>query len=46
VYWATPDSRTGRMTALSFTTGSNSNGNYVQFTLPSLAYWDMVYLTS
>jgi dextranase len=46
VYWASPDTATGRMAALTFTTGSNGTGNYVQFTLPSLAYWDMVYLTS
>jgi dextranase len=46
VYWASPDTSTGRMAALSFTTGSNSTGNYVQFTLPSLTYWDMVYLTA
>ena len=46
VYWASPDTRTGRMATLSFTKGSDGNGNYVQFTLPSLAYWDMVYLTA
>jgi dextranase len=46
VYWASPDTRTGRMAPLSFTKGSDGNGNYVQFTLPSLAYWDMVYLTA
>lgn len=46
VYWASPDTRTGRMAALSFTKGSDGNGNYLQFTLPSLAYWDMIYLTA
>jgi dextranase len=46
VYWASPDINSGRTSALDFTTGSNGSGNYVQFTLPSLAYWDMVYLTA
>jgi dextranase len=46
VYLATPDTNNGRMTALSFTTETDSGGNFVQFTLPSLAYWDMVYLTN
>jgi dextranase len=46
VYWASPDTNNGRMTPLSFTTGSNGSGNYIQFTMPSLAYWDMVYLTN
>lgn len=46
VYWASPDINSGRTSTLAFTTGSNGSGNYVQFTLPSLAYWDMVYLTA
>jgi dextranase len=46
VYFASPDTNNGRMTALSFTTGTDSGGNFVQFTLPTLAYWDMVYLTN
>ena len=39
---ASPDTNNGRMVALPFSTGSNGGGRFVQFTLPSLAYWDMV----
>jgi dextranase len=46
VYWATPDTNNGRMSPLTFTLGSDDDGNYVRFSLPSLAYWDMVYLTT
>ena len=46
IYWASPDTNSGRMSSLALTGGANSNGNYVQFTLPSLAYWDIVYLTN
>ncbi len=46
VSWASPDTNNGRMASLAATPGSDSNGSFVQFTLPSLAYWDMVYLTN
>jgi len=39
---ASPDSDHGAFTTLSHTTGSDGSGNYVQFTLPSFEYWDMV----
>ncbi|MHB8296622.1 MAG: glycoside hydrolase family 66 protein [Acidimicrobiales bacterium] len=39
---ASPDTGGGAAQALAFTTGSGSGGNYVQFTVPSLDYWDMV----
>lgn len=45
VLWASPDTNNGRMTSLSFTTGTDGSGDYVSFTLPSLAYWDMVYIS-
>jgi len=32
------------MQQLSFTTGTDSKGKYVLFTMPSLQYWDMVYM--
>ncbi|MGA2168146.1 MAG: glycoside hydrolase family 66 protein [Terracidiphilus sp.] len=45
VFWASPDTNNGRMTSLSFTTGQDTVGSYVSFTLPSLVYWDMVYIS-
>ncbi|WP_082053509.1 glycoside hydrolase family 66 protein [Gordoniibacillus kamchatkensis] len=44
VYLASPDINSGKTQSLSFTTGTDSVGKYVSFTLPSLQYWDMVYL--
>lgn len=41
---ASPDVKGGVAQALSFTTGSDGGGNYVQFTLPSLQYWDVVWV--
>jgi dextranase len=45
VSWASPDVNSGRMTSLRFMIGSDSGGLYLSFTLPSLAYWDMAYIT-
>jgi GH15 family glucan-1,4-alpha-glucosidase len=44
VNFASPDVNGGIAQSLSFTTGSDGSGNYVQFTLPSLNYWDMVWV--
>ncbi len=44
VYLASPDTDHGKTTSLSFTTGSDAVGNYVSFTVPSLKYWDMIYI--
>jgi GH15 family glucan-1,4-alpha-glucosidase len=41
---ASPDINGGAAQSLSFTTGSDGGGNYVQFTVPSLSYWDMVWV--
>ncbi|MEO9238023.1 MAG: glycoside hydrolase family 66 protein [Jatrophihabitantaceae bacterium] len=41
---ASPDSAHGASTTLSFTTGTDSTGRYISFTVPSLANWDMVYI--
>jgi uncharacterized protein YegP (UPF0339 family) len=41
---ATPDNGNCASASLSFTTGTDSTGTYVSFTVPSLAYWDMIYL--
>lgn len=39
---ASPDSDHGAYAALSHTSGSDGSGNYIEFTVPSLEYWDMV----
>lgn len=44
VNFASPDVNGGVAQSLSYTTGSDGGGNYVQFTLPSLSYWDMVWI--
>lgn len=44
VTWASPDYANGSSFPLSYTTGSDTDGNYVSFTLPKLSYWDMVYI--
>ncbi len=44
VYVASPDVNGGTAQRLPFTTGYDSGGNYVTFTLPSLDYWDMAWL--
>ena len=44
LFCATPDSDFGKATELSFTTGSDGGGNYINFTLPQLQYWDMIWL--
>jgi len=41
---ASPDSAHGASTSLTYTTGSDSGGRYVSFSVPSLANWDMVYI--
>lgn len=39
---ASPDFNGGAASSLPFVTGSDGGGNYVSFTVPMLAYWDMV----
>ncbi len=39
---ASPDSNHGAYTTLTYSSGSDSGGNYIQFTVPSLQYWDMI----
>lgn len=41
---ASPDINGGASQSLSFTTGTDAGGAYVQFTVPSLNYWDMVWV--
>ena len=44
VYVASPDFDFGRSTALAWTTGQDDRGPYIEFTVPRLAYWDMIYV--
>jgi GH15 family glucan-1,4-alpha-glucosidase len=44
VYLASPDNDHGVTSSLTYTTGTDTQGNYVQFTVPSLKYWDMIYV--
>lgn len=44
VYLATPDFDFGHSTPLPFVSGRDQRGRYVEFTVPQLVYWDMVYL--
>ncbi len=46
LFWASPDVNSGRMSSISFSFGSDSGGSYIRFTLPTLQYWDMVYITT
>jgi dextranase len=42
--WATPDTDGGRLHALSFKTGTEGGERYVDATIPSLKYWDLLLL--
>ncbi|MDI4644336.1 glycoside hydrolase family 66 protein [Cohnella hashimotonis] len=44
VNFASPDYENGKTSQLNFTTGADTGGAYVQFTIPTLQYWDMVYI--
>jgi Glycosyl hydrolase family 66/Carbohydrate binding module (family 35) len=44
IYVASPDIDGGKTKELNFTSGSDSKGKYVLFTVPSLEYWDMIYM--
>lgn len=44
IYLATPDIDGGKSKELAFTSGTDSKGKFVSFTLPSLNYWDMIYM--
>jgi dextranase len=44
LWYATPDTNSCSATQLNFTTGSDAGGNYVNFTVPQLQYWDMIWL--
>jgi dextranase len=44
--WASPDSPEITLHPLKFMSGTDTHGAFIRFTLPRLAYWDMVYLTT
>lgn len=44
VYVASPDLNHGSTQELTFTSGTDSKGKYVSFTVPDLKYWDMIYM--
>ncbi len=44
LWYATPDTNFGVATQLGYTTGSDVDGNYINFTVPQLQYWDMIWL--
>ncbi|MGO2957408.1 MAG: glycoside hydrolase family 66 protein [Acetobacter sp.] len=44
LYTASPDVNHGAPVKLTYATGSDASGGFITFTLPSLKYWDMVWL--
>jgi dextranase len=42
IWLATPDDGLGRPQTLSFTEGRDEAGNFVEFSVPKLEYWDLV----
>jgi hypothetical protein len=44
VWWASPDVNHGRATELPFITGHDDGGAYVEFVLPRLEFWSMVWV--
>ena len=44
VWWSTPDFGDLRAQPVEFTTGRDRVGDFVEFHVPSLAYWDLIVL--
>jgi dextranase len=44
ISWASPDNGQCKLKTLLFKSGVENGKQYVEFTLPELAYWDMIYL--
>ncbi len=44
VFIASPDFSGCESVSLDFSKGNDSKGNYIEFTVPSLKYWDMIYM--
>lgn len=45
VWLASPDANDGRSKPLAFTKGKDRNGKYLKITVPSLEYWNMIYMS-
>ena len=45
VNFTSPDYDNCKSKSLFFTKGSDNDGNYIEFTVPSLEYWDMIYMS-
>ncbi|MCT1404075.1 carbohydrate binding domain-containing protein [Paenibacillus sp. p3-SID867] len=46
VWLASPDVHDGRSKPLAFTKGTDGNGNYVKITVPSLEFWNLIYMST
>lgn len=46
VYFASPDVNDGLTELINYTTGTDLKGAYIEFTVPTLEYWDMIYIKS
>lgn len=44
IWWATPDGNDPTGQTLSFKRGEDDSGKYIEFNIPSLAYWDLIVL--
>lgn len=44
VWLASPDDNDNRSTELTYQTGDDGGGTYIQFEVPSLEYWNMIYM--
>jgi dextranase len=44
VYLASPDFNFGQSASLRHTAGEDERGRYIEFTVPQLSFWDMVYI--
>ena len=44
LWWASPDVNSCAASQLSYATGSDGGGDYINFIVPQLQYWDMIWL--
>ncbi len=44
LWWATPDGDDPTGQPLTFNRGEDEGGKYIEFSIPSLAYWDLIVL--
>ena len=43
IHFASPDLNHGTAQLLPYSTGSDAQGNFISFTVPSISYWDVIY---